>query len=84
MNALANDQMKRLREILMYYPDIKFGAFTGDTLDTEEEAIVSYRKLHSNEETNELKLGIDNELKSRDSIRQKIPHRSVVQIKNIN
>ena len=29
MNALANDQMKRLRQILMYYPQIKFGVYNG-------------------------------------------------------
>ena len=31
MNALANDQMKRMRETLKDYPDISFGAYTGET-----------------------------------------------------
>ena len=31
MNALVNDQLDRLREILSTYPDITFGYFTGDT-----------------------------------------------------
>ena len=31
MNALANDQMKRLRQVLAAYPDITFGRYTGDT-----------------------------------------------------
>ena len=31
MNALVNDQMRRLSEILSEYPDIRFGFFTGET-----------------------------------------------------
>ena len=31
MNALANDQMKRLRQLLAAYPHITFGRYTGDT-----------------------------------------------------
>ena len=31
MNALANDQMKRMRELLANYPDITFGSYTGET-----------------------------------------------------
>src|SRR5262249_39044159 len=31
MNALANDQMKRLRSMLANYPSITFGRYTGDT-----------------------------------------------------
>jgi ATP-dependent helicase YprA (DUF1998 family) len=34
MNALANDQLKRLRQLLAGYPDITFGRYTGDTLGT--------------------------------------------------
>ena len=33
MNALANDQMKRLRRLLADVPDITFGRYTGDTED---------------------------------------------------
>ena len=29
MNAIANDQMKRLRHILMYYPKITYGVYNG-------------------------------------------------------
>ncbi len=32
MNALANDQLKRLRSILRSVPDITFGRYTGETL----------------------------------------------------
>lgn len=31
MNALANDQQKKLRKLLAYYPDITFGRYTGET-----------------------------------------------------
>ena len=31
LNALINDQMNRLREILKFYPEITFGFFTGET-----------------------------------------------------
>ena len=34
LNALANDQMERMREILRNYPDITFGTFTGETEET--------------------------------------------------
>jgi ATP-dependent helicase YprA (DUF1998 family) len=31
MNALANDQLKRLRRLLQKVPDITFGRYTGQT-----------------------------------------------------
>ena len=31
MNALANDQVKRLRRLLATTPDVTFGRYTGDT-----------------------------------------------------
>lgn len=31
MNALVNDQIDRIRKILMHCPEITFGFFTGDT-----------------------------------------------------
>lgn len=31
MNALANDQQKKLRKLLADYPDITFGRYTGET-----------------------------------------------------
>ncbi len=34
MNALANDQLQRLREALKDYPDITFGRYTGETPHT--------------------------------------------------
>jgi DEAD/DEAH box helicase/Domain of unknown function (DUF1998)/Helicase conserved C-terminal domain len=38
MNALANDQLSRLRELLAGLPDITFGRYTGDTPETEDDA----------------------------------------------
>ncbi len=40
LNALANDQLERMRDILSDYPDITFGTFTGETRDTKSEADV--------------------------------------------
>lgn len=38
MNALANDQIERMRDILAKYPDITFGTFTGETAENKAEA----------------------------------------------
>lgn len=38
MNALANDQMQRLRTILAHYPAITFGRYIGETKKKENEA----------------------------------------------
>ena len=35
MNALANDQVKKLRQLLANYPDITFGRYTGETERTD-------------------------------------------------
>lgn len=74
MNALANDQMKRLRNILMYYKDITFGIFTGETEHKKYEAEAKYKGLHEAEEAIELKTGLKNEIKSREEMLAKPPH----------
>ncbi|NMB44838.1 MAG: DEAD/DEAH box helicase [Firmicutes bacterium] len=43
MNALANDQVKRLRELFEPFPDITFGRYTGETLETRNDALDVYR-----------------------------------------
>jgi len=67
MNALANDQMKRLRSLLATYPDITFGAYTGETQEYESKAkelfLQAYGKPH-----------LPNELISRETIRETPPH----------
>lgn len=74
MNALANDQMNRLRNILMFYPDIKFGSFTGDTLTFKNDALSAYKELHSRDDYEELKEGLPNEIKSRNEMLANPPH----------
>lgn len=74
MNALANDQMKRLRNILMYYPDITFGTFTGETKHNKHVAESNYETLHKIEDAEELKKGLINEIKSRDEMLLTPPH----------
>ena len=36
MNALANDQLKRLRRVLVNYPAITFGRYTGETEEDQQ------------------------------------------------
>ncbi len=74
MNALANDQMKRLREILMFYQDIKFAIYTGDTKHKTSEAEQLYREMHQHEKHDELTTPLPNERISRDDIKNQPPH----------
>jgi hypothetical protein len=63
LNALANDQLSRLRKILRGLPEITFGRYTGDTKWNEQEA--------SREELNEVLR--PNERFTRDAIRSNPP-----------
>jgi ATP-dependent helicase YprA (DUF1998 family) len=74
MNALANDQLKVLRRLLMYFPDITFGAFTGDTDSEEKDAVSDYNDLHENESAPELLHPLPNELVSRKQMQENPPH----------
>ena len=74
MNALANDQMKRLRELLMFYPKITFGVYNGDTEKTEDKALAKYIDLHAMEACEELKRPLCNEYLSRDKMNETPPH----------
>ena len=74
MNALANDQMKRLRELLMYYPDITFGVYNGETKYSEKDAVEAYNNLHYNEACEELRTHLPNELISREVMNATPPH----------
>ncbi len=67
MNALANDQIKRLRDVLRSFPEITFGRFVGDTKDTFREAVESHRARFGDDP-------LSNELISRDRIRERPPH----------
>lgn len=68
MNALANDQMKRLREMLRDAPEITFGRYTGETEESTKAATALYRDLNDHEDP------LVNELVSREQIRANPPH----------
>jgi hypothetical protein len=67
MNALANDQMARMRELLRNYPSITFGRYTGETETERKDALEKYRKMFRREP-------YANELISRDEMRDSPPH----------
>ena len=68
MNALANDQMKRLRQILRAAPHITFGRYVGDTKETEQKAVETFGRLNPGEPV------LENELLSRRAMRATPPH----------
>ncbi len=68
MNALANDQLKRLRRLLKNYPDITFGSYTGETLESESRAIEQFRRQNPKEPL------LQNELLSRERMKKTPPH----------
>lgn len=68
MNALANDQMKRMRKLLKDYPDITFGAYTGETEKEYQGALGKYKELNDNEEP------MPNERISRNDMKENPPH----------
>lgn len=49
MNALANDQVERLRDLLKNYPEITYGVYTGQTKHKTEDALSEYKSLNDNE-----------------------------------
>ena len=71
MNALANDQMKRLRRILKNYQVITFGRYINieETPETAAQAKEYFRKTYGESEPD-----IDNELKSREEMHATPPH----------
>lgn len=68
MNALVNDQIERVRNMLVSCPDITFGFFTGDT---PEKVCENYRTKYK--EDNGVIIPC-NELVSREEIRKNPPH----------
>ena len=70
MNALANDQMKRLRRVLQNYPQITFGRYINvdETPDKKSVAQEYFKKTYPDEPE------IDNELKSREEMHAAPPH----------
>jgi len=67
MNALANDQVARLRKLLVNYPHVTFGRYTGETETREDQAIKKHVIMFHQEP-------LPNELVSRERMRQSPPH----------
>ena len=73
MNALANDQMKRLRNLLKNYPDITFGVYNSSTKQNEEDGLAEYKKVYKDDNGYPL-IPMKNEMISRDRMQQTPPH----------
>lgn len=68
MNALANDQMKRMRSLLANCSEITFGIYTGETLEENKKAEEKFMRIHNNRSP------LKNELLSRERMRQTPPN----------
>jgi len=68
MNALANDQIKRLRQLLAHAPHITFGRYVGDTPQRARDAAEKFAGLNPGEPR------VPNELLSRAEMRAAPPH----------
>ena len=68
MNALANDQLRRLRRLLAGVPQITFGRYTGDTPERAGEGASLFESLNPGEPR------LPNELLSRQEMRDSPPH----------
>ena len=68
MNALANDQVKRLRELLAPFPEVTFGRYTGETRRSEKEGREHYAHQHPDHPL------LPNEMVSRERMRATPPH----------
>lgn len=69
MNALANDQMKRMRMIMKDHKNITFGIYTGNTEQKESKARAKFRESYGSDAAI-----LENELLSRDKMRETPPH----------
>ncbi|UUX92634.1 DEAD/DEAH box helicase [Methanoplanus endosymbiosus] len=67
MNALVNDQLKRMRKLLKNNPEITFGRYTGETKERRSDALQNYHDLYGHNP-------IENELISREEMRENPPH----------
>jgi ATP-dependent helicase YprA (DUF1998 family) len=68
MNALANDQVKRLRRLLRAFPEITFGRYVGETSQSARDAEKAFHERYPNEPR------VRNELLSRDEMQATPPH----------
>lgn len=67
MNALANDQMRRLRLLLANYPSITFGRYTGETRHRHADALGFHREMFGEGP-------LPNEIISREQMLKNPPH----------
>ncbi len=83
MNALANDQQKKLRKLLAKYPDITFGRYTGETAHAriKEDPEAAEKRLHDEYNTQHLddsdpdmRVSLVNEYMCREYMAQNPPH----------
>ena len=73
MNALANDQIKRMRALLKNYRRIRFGIYNGNTPHQRKEALNDYHKTHK--DANGAPVDpLENELISREEMQEEPPH----------
>ena len=68
MNALANDQVRRLRQLLAGSPQITFGRYTGDTPERARAGASLFEELNPGEPR------LPGELLSREEMRDSPPH----------
>lgn len=68
LNALANDQMKRLRRVLSDCPEIIFGRYIGETEDEPKKAEELFEDIYPEEPR------VENELLSREEMQETPPH----------
>lgn len=73
MNALANDQMKRLRATLKNYPSITFGVYNSSTQHTDKDGIVEYGRVFKDENGKPMS-PLKNEVISRETMQKRPPH----------
>ena len=67
MNALANDQMQRLRDLLQPFPEITFGRYIGATRERHRDGVEVHRGATGTDPD-------DGELVSREQMRERPPH----------
>lgn len=72
MNALANDQLKRLRRLLED-SNITFGSYTGNTLHTEDAALSDFKENNKDADGNSLS-PLKNEMISRERMQRTPPN----------
>lgn len=73
MNALANDQMKRMRALFRGYPEICYGVYNGNTEYTQSKALTEYRRTYRDASGNPADPA-SNEIISREVMQKTPPH----------